>query len=192
MAKLNISDKPVSNIPVLPVGTYPGVVSAIWDIGIQESEYQGETKQVHQLLIRVEVNKLIEAEGEYKGKRYAPISWITVPRSYSDLSNLVKLCNAVFKRTTTANEYGVFDTDTLLGGNVTVNVGVTTGGKAKITGFSPAMEGMPVLTPELDATPQDWVIEQARKCIGEYKPAVLTESEAPKPDVGDGADQLPF
>ncbi|MCP3683988.1 MAG: hypothetical protein GY861_15005 [bacterium] len=185
MAQLNISDKPVSNIPALPAGTYPGVISAIWDVGVQINDYdKANIKHVHQILVRVEVGKVIDAEGDFKGKRYAPIAWVTVPKSYSDLSNLVKLANAANGRTMTANEFAAFDTDTLIGKNIVVSVGSTSGGKAKITGYSAAMEGMPVLIPELTTEVPEWVQKVASEAVNDNAPV---QQNAPAPE-----DDLPF
>ena len=134
-----------------------GYISAVWDIGKQKKEWQGEVSIIHQILVRVEVSKVIEAEGEYKGKRYAPISWVTVPNAFHEKSNLVKIASACMNKTMTAEDFAQFDTDSMIGKNVVVSIGHTSGGKAKITAFSPAMDGMPPMQPELTTEVPEWV-----------------------------------
>ena len=157
MAMISISENQESNIPTLPVGTYPAVISGVWDIGKQKKVWEGQESIVHQIVIRVEVSKKIEADGEYNGKRYAPISWVTIPKSYSDKSNLVKIASAAFGKAMTAADFAQFDTDSLIGKNVVVNIQHTKGGNAKIAGYSPAMDGIPPMTPELTPEAPEWV-----------------------------------
>ena len=158
MAILNISESQESDIQPLPIGTYPGVISAIWDIGKQKKEWQGEVSIINQLMIRIEVSKTISAPGsEYDGKRYAPTSWVTVPRAFSDKANIVKIASAALGKTMGAPDFAQFDTDALIGKNLVVTVGHTTSGKAKITGFSPAMDGITPMTPELTTEMPEWV-----------------------------------
>ena len=155
--QFNIPEKQESNIPELPSGTYPAVISGIWDIGIQKSDYQGEISYKHQVLVRFEVSKKIEAEGEYNGKRYAPIAWLTIPKSFSEKANLVKLFAAIFGRAMTPKDLQGLDASTLIGKNLTIATGLTTGGKCKVTGYSPAIDGMPPLVTELESEEPTWV-----------------------------------
>lgn len=159
MAKIQMNTSGNNNIPTLPIGSYNSVISAIWDVGMQEKEWQGEKRMVHQLIVRIEVSKLIEAEGEYKGKRYNVLSWVTVPKSYNDKSNIVKLANAALGRVTKKEEFSNFDTDVLIGKCLTISVEHTSGGNAKVTGYSQKMDGMESLVPELDPKEPQWVTD---------------------------------
>jgi len=191
MSIISINGKQESNIPTLPVGTYPGVISAVWDIGKQKKEWQGDVSIVHQLVIRVEVNKTIQAEGEYNGKRYAPVSWVTIPKSYSDKSNLVKIAEAALGRTMTAQDFAAFDTDLLIGKNVVVSVQHTSGGNAKITSYSPAMEGMAVMTPELPPEAPEWIAKKKDEGIKGQAQQAPARPQQDFPPV-DAYEDLPF
>ena len=178
MAMISINENQESNIPVLPVSTYPAVISGVWDIGKQKKVWEGETSIVHQIVIRVEVSKTIEAEGEYNGKRYAPLSWVTIPKAYSDKSNLVKIAGAALGKAMTAADFAQFDTDSLIGKNVVVNIQHTKNGNAKIASYSPAMDGMPSLTPELPPEAPEWIGKK-------FNAGLEQQTEAP-------SDSLPF
>lgn len=190
MAIINMNEKLESQIEPLPIGTYPGVISAIWYIGKQKKEWQGDVSIIDQIMVRVEVSKTISCTGsEYDGKRYAPISWITIPKAYHEKSGLVKLAEAAFGKSMTAQDFAQFDTDTLIGKNVVVSVGHTSGGKAKITGFSPAMDGMPIMNPELPQDMPGWVkdkVDSALKEEGVQQPQQQFSSP-PAPE-----ENLPF
>ena len=186
MAVINMNNEPPkSNIPVLPKGTYNSVISAVWDIGMQKKEWQGKTSIVRQIVIRVEVSKTIEAEGDYNGKRYAPVAWITVYDSYSEKANLVKIAEAALKKDMDAKDFAAFDTDTLIGKNLTVTIDHTKPsqgeGKAKITDYSRQMEGMPTLEPELTTETPQWITDR-------YNAGVPNSNSAPPAP----EDDLPF
>jgi hypothetical protein len=193
MAIVNMSEKPVSDkpaIPTLPKGTYNSVISGVWDIGLQEKEWQGVKSIVRQIVIRVEVSKTIEAEGsDLHGKRYAPVSWITVYDGYSEKANLVKIAEAALQRDMNAADFAAFDTDCLIGKNLTVTIGhtkpkdPTKQGNAKITDYARQMEGMPTLTPELTPETPQWIIDR----FNAGAPDQGQQQQAPAP-----GDDLPF
>lgn len=191
MAIISVNENKESNIPVLPVGTYPAVISAVWDIGKQKKVWEGETSIINQIIIRVEVSKKIEAEGEYNGKRYAPLAWVAVPKAYSDKSNLVKIANSALGKTLTAKDFAQFDTDSLIGKNVVVNIQHTKGGNAKVAGFSPAMDGFPTMTPELTPETPEWVQKKFNEGIEaqtqQELPPVSSYSQPAAPE-----DDLPW
>lgn len=202
MAIINMDEKPESQIEPLPIGTYPGVISAIWNIGKQKKEWQGDVSIIDQMMVRVEVSKTISAPGsEFDGKRYAPISWITIPKAYHEKAGLVKLAASALGKNMTAEDFKQFDTDTLIGKNVVVSIGHTSGGKAKITGFSPAMDGMPLMTPELPQDMPDWVKDKVDSALKEdgaqqqqqsqrLVPPVQPELSVPDPSMD--KESLPF
>ena len=51
MAMISISENQESNIPTLPVGTYPAVISGVWDIGKQKKVWEGQESIVHQTAV---------------------------------------------------------------------------------------------------------------------------------------------
>ena len=56
-----------------PTGTFQAVCYAVWDIGMQKTVYNGKEKEQHKVIIAWELDKIIENDGEYKGKRYVKL-----------------------------------------------------------------------------------------------------------------------
>ncbi len=182
--KINLSDKPKSNIPTLKAGTYQAVISAIWDIGVQKTSFEGVESTKHQLIYRFEVNKAIKVEGDFNGKRYTINARINVPGFFGEKATVVKIQSAIDGEQATADKFNDFDTDSQIGGNVLISTGITSGGNAKITGYSSLMDGMTTMTPELDPEMQEWVKKIASEAVGNETSEF---SAPPAPE-----DTLPF
>ena len=63
-----------NNFPKFPLpesGTVQAVCCGVWDLGMQKTEYKGETKVQHKIIIAWEIAQLIDApDSEYHGKPY--------------------------------------------------------------------------------------------------------------------------
>jgi hypothetical protein len=202
---ITIDDKPKSTIPALPKGTYNAVISGVWDIGLQKTEWKGVEKLKHQVIVRFETSKTIDApDTDYHGKRYAPAAWINLPEGFDERSNFIKLRDAAENRATAQADYVNFDEQTLLGRNVSLSTKLNGKGNATVDTYSAAMEGMPVIVPELDAEMPDWVKEMAAKAVNSVSTEDPTVSapaqrEVPANDfppadayVNDQPEVLPF
>jgi hypothetical protein len=180
MAKINLKEGEGSNITPLPKSTYQAVISGVWDIGLQEHTYMNETKMKHKIMFRFEVNKVIEDEGTFKGKRYNILKEINIPEFFGDKAALIKLASAAFGREMTKEDFSDFDTDTLLGKNLMIATGFTSGGNAKIESFSTLMDVLQPIEPELEPDMPDWVSEKATAGAEALQAAsVNTEDDLP-------------
>ena len=161
MAKINLQENNSSSVKILEEGTYQAVISAAWDLGMQENTYLNETSMKHKIMFRFEINELIEDEGPFKGKRYNLLKEINVPEFFGDKAAMVALASSAEGRTLTKDDFKNFDTDNLIGKNLMVATGFTTGGKAKILSFSKLMKGLIPIVPELTPEMPSWVAEKA-------------------------------
>lgn len=181
MATINLKEGEGSTITTLPKSTYQAVISAAWDLGMQENTYEGQTSIKHKIMFRFEINKLIEDEGAFKGKRYNILKEINVPDFFGDKAALVKLASAAEGKDLTKDFFRAFDTDSLIGKNLMVATGITSGGNAKIESFSTLMDILEPIAVELPPEMPDWVKVKADA----GKIAQQPKQEAPN-------DSLPF
>lgn len=182
--------KPKTEIPELPIKTYQAVISGLWDIGNQKTSWKGVETIKHQVMLRVEVNKKIEAEGDLNGKRYCLYSWVNIPDYFGDEANIVKIVSAAMPDTKVTKEFfATFDTDELIGKNINIATKLSGTGKAKVDTYSPLMEGMQDIKPELEPTMPEWVKDIADKAVtvGKESAFGMQPTGAPPED-----DLLPF
>lgn len=127
----------------VPVGTHTGICYLITDIGTQKTSYEGEEKEVHQIILGWETpDELTDPNAE--GKQF-PMSIIkTYTLSFNEKATLAK----DYKAWTKESNPKKFNLSQLLGLGCNLNVGVTSGGNAKVTGVSAlkASEKVPVLS----------------------------------------------
>lgn len=191
MAKVIMKEQEKSSITTLPEGTYQAIISSAWDIGMQEGEWKGQATLNHKIMFRFEINELIPDEGTFKGKRYCIFKEINIPEFFGDKSALVMLTGAAEGKAVDKEFFSDFDTDSLVGKNIMVSTGLTHPKKnAKILTFSALMKGLPLLTPELDASMPPWVEEKANTAVVNEEGAPVREqgfSAPPAPE-----DDLPF
>ena len=162
---ITIPESAPSDFPELAIGTYQAVISGIWDIGIQKSEFNGEVKFNQQVIIRYELNKAIPS-GQYAGDRYTLNQWVNLPKSFDDRSKFIQIRNAAESRNTVATDYINYDEQQLVGKNVFLAVKHSKKGKAVVDGVSAMMEGMPPIAPMLKPEMPDWVKKQAENAVG--------------------------
>lgn len=160
---INLSEQSSGpDITTLAEGTYQGVISGAWYIGKHENNFDPQNITVNErIMFNIEVNELIEDEGDYKGKRYTVLKEINIPKYFGDKATLVHLASAAFGKKLVAKDFEGFDTDTLIGKNIMISTGLTSGGKAKVTSFSMLMKGMQTILPELSSDMPDWVKSKA-------------------------------
>jgi len=181
---INIPESIPSDFPELPIGSYQAVISALWDIGIQKSDYQGEIKFKHQMIIQYEINKLIP-EGKYEGDRYTINAWTSIPKSFDDRSIFIKLRNSAEQFVSTASDYIDYDEQKLIGKNIILNISHNKNQKAAIESFGPLMEGMALMETKLKSSVEEtpvWVQKQAAKAVDPQE-----NGQPPAPE-----DDLPF
>ena len=193
MAKVNLKEQEKSSVTTLPNGTYQAVISASWDLGMQESTYEGVTSVKHKVMFRFEINKTIADEGIFKGKRYNILKEINIPDFFGDKAALVKLVSASEGKTVDKAFFNDFDTDSLIGKNLMVATGLTSGGNAKIESFSTLMDILPPIVPELTPEMPEWVAKKVMEGNG----SAPTQQPAQPSDIGPQTppapeDDLPF
>jgi len=129
-------------------GTYPARIAQVVDFGVQpQTDYQtGEpTKSKERLMITWEFpTERIELEND-EGTQSLP-RWLgkEFTISPSEMSNLMKLVSSLAPRASSLDE--------LLNMPCSVQVGSTSGGKAKVVNVAPIMKGMEVAELENDST----------------------------------------
>jgi hypothetical protein len=124
----------------VPVGTHTGICYLIADIGTQKTTYEGEEKNVHQIILGWETPDEKTDDGK-------PLSIIkTYTLSFNEKATLAKDYKAWVKDSAPSK----FNLGALLGMGCNLNIGVTSGGNAKVTGVSAlkAKEKVPNLVAE--------------------------------------------
>ena len=133
----------------VPSGTHQAVCQSVHDIGIQETTFNGETKQQHKVVIVWEVNERI-AEGKFKGERFVMSRRYTL--SLHEKSTLRHDLASWRGRDFTDEELGTFDLEKLIGANCLLSVVETKKGDktyTNIASVSKLAKGMEKISPEL-------------------------------------------
>lgn len=193
MAKINLQESTATSITTLPNGTYQAVISAAWDLGLQEGTYEGVTTVKHKVMFRFEINKLITDEGKFEGKRYNVLKEINIPDFFGDKAALVKLVSATEGKSVTKDFFSDFDTDSLIGKNLMVATGLTSGGNAKIESFSTLMDILPAIEPELTPEMPEWVEKKVMEGKSSAPVAPAPSDLGPQtPPLPEETENLPF
>jgi len=123
------------------VGTHTGICYMIADIGTQKTSYEGDEKEVHQVIIGWELPEELTDDNR-------PLTIIkTYTLSFNEKATLAK----DYKAWTKEQNPKKFNLGQLLGKGCNLNIGVTSGGNAKVTGVSALKANEKV--PELQAKP---------------------------------------
>jgi len=143
-------------------GTTQAVCCGVWDLGLQESTFNNETKVQHKIVIAWELEQLIDdPESEYNGKPYMLSNKYTL--SLDDRSNLHRDLVAWRGKPFTEEEVKKgFDCTNLYGINCLLSVihkETPTGTYANISAIMPPTKGMAKMTPVRgkDEAPPKWV-----------------------------------
>ena len=167
IAKANDGEK-FDTIPLPEPGTVQAVCCGVWDLGLQESTYNGETKLRHKIIIAWELAQLIDAPtSEYHGKPYMMSKTYTL--SLYDNAALKKDLESWRGKPFTHEEIeaGV-DVEKLYGVNCMIGVTHVPGYKdpsktfAGVSAILPPVKGMERLVPvrKQDEQPPKWVVEK--------------------------------
>ena len=189
------------NFEKTPSGTHQAVCYAVWDLGYQKTSYNGEDKIQHKAVISWEVNKTIESEGEYHGKRFVISNRYTI--SLYSKAKLREHLESWFGRSFVDEEKTGFDLEKLVGKNCLLNiVHNESNGKtyANISGVMAVTDGTEPMIPENNTEPPDWVKKIQSESVQNTQPAIQPGDEPASideiNDAFNGAevpeDELPF
>ena len=135
-------NKPSSSskkFPPMDTGVFPARIVQLIDLGIQESEWQGETKRNPKVQITFEFpTETIEVDGEHK-PRWLGKEYTVSMHEKSALAALVSSADPSGKATANGSK-----PEGLLGLPLSVSVGRTSTGNAKVSGVAGMMKGMQV------------------------------------------------
>lgn len=170
------SDKEFEKFPLPEAGTTQAVCCGVWDLGMQETTFNNETKLRHKVVIAWELDQLIEApESEYNGKPYMLSKTYTL--SLYENAALKKDLESWRGRSFTADEIAQgFDIETLFGINCLLGVAHVTKGDrtyANVSAILPPTRGMEKMLPvrAKDEAPPKWVMEkQAQAVVADDQP----------------------
>lgn len=157
-------------IPLPDPGTTQAVCCGVWDLGMQETTFNGENKIRHKVIIAWELQQLIVApESEYNGKPYMLSKTYTL--SLFESASLRKDLESWRGKSFTTDEITQgFDIETLYGINCLLGVAhVTKGDKtyANVSAILPPTKGMEKMKPirAKDEAPPKWVVDKQAQAI---------------------------
>lgn len=143
---------------ICPAGTHQAVCIAVYDLGMQEKVFNGESKVMHRCIISFEIDERIKG-GEYDGKRFVISKEYTV--SLGSKSNLRKDLESWRGARFTAQELEGYELMKVVGANALLSIVHTKSGDrtyANIEAISPLVKNMVKLTIETDTTNiPEWV-----------------------------------
>jgi len=179
------SEKEFDAIPLPEAGTVQAVCCGVWDLGMQESTYQGETKTRHKIVIAWELAQLIDApSSEYHGMPYMLSKTYTL--SLYENAALKKDLESWRGKAYTKEEItaGV-NVEKLYGINCLLGVTHVPGFKdatrtfANVSSILPPIKGMEKMVPvrKFEDAPPKWVLEKQAQAIQELQP--VAEPEVP-------------
>jgi len=178
--------------PLPEAGTVQAVCCGVWDLGMQESTYNGETKIRHKVVIAWELNQLIDSpESEFHGKPYM------TSKTYT----LSLFENAALKKDLESWRGKAFTTDELKAGvelerlyGVNCLLGISHDEKAgktyaNVSSILPLMKGIEIMVPvrKSDEAPPKWVAERQAKAVKDFDDDTFVRANS---YIGD--DEMPF
>lgn len=162
------SETQFEKFPLPEAGTVQAVCCGVWDLGMQETTYNGETKLKHKVVVAWELSELINApESEYNGKPYMLSKTYTL--SLYENSNLKKDLESWRGKPFTAEEItNGFNVENLYGVNCLIGVAHQAKKNdasqvfANVTAILPPTKGMTKMVPvrTKDEAPPKWVVEK--------------------------------
>lgn len=181
------SEKEFEKFPLPEAGTTQAVCCAVWDLGMQETTFNNETKLRHKIVVAWELSQLINSpESEYHNQPYMLSKTYTL--SLYENAALKKDLESWRGKSFTSEEieHG-FDVETLYGINCLIGVAhVTKGDKtyANVSSILPPIKGMEKMNPVRTKTeaPPKWVAEKQAQAVQESP----TPFDPASPDIGDG------
>lgn len=143
---------------LMPAGIYQAVCYGVWDLGNQKTVWNGQEKTQHKVVISWEINKTIESEGEYKGKRFVISNRYTF--SLSEKSNLRKHLESWSGQSLKEYEDKGFDLEQLIGKNCMISIIHNEKGDKTYANVSAVLgcpDGTQKMIPENTTEPPEWV-----------------------------------
>ena len=154
---ITASDGGGSDYEQVPVGTHNAICYKIVDAGTSNNEYQGEVKKQHSIFIFWELPECQTADGR-------PMSMFNkYTLSLNEKAKLRQHLQTWRNKPFTAEELAKFDVTNVLGVTCKVDVGLTSGGKAKVTGVFTADGGAKKV-----ATVNDQVVFDLEEYLKEF------------------------
>ena len=126
-------------------GTYPARCYKLIDLGTQLSEYQGESKRRHQIIIGWELPTELMTSGEYEGQPFTASKFYTL--SLSEKSTLRPHLVNWRGRDFTPEELAGFELKKLLNKTCLLSIVHDDKGRAKVGGVMALPKGMQVPDP---------------------------------------------
>lgn len=167
----------------LAPGMYGAVCCNVVDVGVHEQEYNGAKKDVHQVYICFEVDKLM-TQGEYAGKPFMVSKRFTL--SLHEKADLAKTLEQWFGKTLTPEQRkdGI-DLEKCIGKLCTLNLVQTQKGDKTYTNISAVLPMLP------GAKVLKIVCKDAPKWILEYKAKAKTEDAWPEDTTPTPTEEVP-
>jgi hypothetical protein len=169
---------------LVEVGQHQFVLSKIFDLGLQQVEWQGETKFQHKVMFVYEMDERIDDENsEYHGKRLLMHEELTL--SLGDKAKLLERLQTWRGKELTDSEREAFDLEKVLGVNGTMNVMHKTSKRsgrdyAVVASLAPVLKGATPMVPELeDDWCPDWIKEKISRGFPASPGSVSTPSNDP-------------
>lgn len=138
----------------VPAGSVQAVCFGVWDIGLQESTWNGQTKRKHKIVVGFETTHQTKEGARMIIYKHYTLSLSAKANLSADLEGWMGKAFKDEERTQG------FNVETLVGQNgILAIVHKESDGKtyANITGISPLMSGMEKITPEAEQTAPEWI-----------------------------------
>ena len=200
LAKNN--EKEFTKIPLPEAGTTQAVCCAVWDIGLQLSNFKnedGSDKIQHKVIVAWEIVQLIDApDSEYNGKPYMLNKKYTL--SLGERANLRKDLESWRGVPFTDEQVkNGFDLEKLYGVNCLIGIKHEPDKHdaskiyANITAILPLPKGMPKIAPVRahDEAPPKWVLEKIANAVQPADDTNPFDFEPASADMGDG-ENIPY
>jgi hypothetical protein len=146
----------------------PGLVQAVcyamWNIGKQEVQYQGQLKHKNQIVVAWELDQRIDdPESDYHNKRLVVNKKYAIPESHNIKSSLIIDFGSWRGKPIAEGE--TLKLHEFLGLSCMLNIVVNENGYPGIQSISPLMKKMEPMKSEIDTTPPKWIVELAEKSL---------------------------
>lgn len=152
MANPSLTETGGSSFVELETGSYPVRVQSIINLGTQQNDYdKNNITDQKQVLVTYE---FVDESITIKGEELPRIMSVTYSNGCGELSKLRIAAEVLLDRKLPINV--PFDLSELLGKPGIANVGLTSGGKPKVSGIIPPMRGMTVSPAKLPETMFDF------------------------------------
>ena len=173
-----VSEGDQKPILLAPPGTHQAVCYNIWELGLQEQEFQGKKVTLDKIMFGWELNEIIP-EGDFDGKRF--VATKTYTKSLWKKANLFLDLTSWRGKPFTTEELKKFDIEKMIGVNCMLNV-VHVIGKSgreyvKVAGVLALPKGLSTMKAENERTTPKWIQEIIDKQFEPFEPVRTTDGE---------------